>query len=66
MSDDEDCDFEFGPLEDLAEKGEVMVYKHLGNFACMDHERDVTHLNALWKEDKAFLDKNNLIIYYHS
>ena len=31
-----------------------MVYKHLGNFACMDHERDVTHLNALWKEDKAF------------
>ncbi len=54
LTEDEDCDFEFGPLEELAEKGEVMVYKHHGSFACMDHERDVTHLNALWNQNKSF------------
>ena len=50
----EDCDFEYGPLEELASKGEVMVYKHDGNWECMDHERDVEYLNKLWSENKAF------------
>ncbi len=50
----EDCDFEYGPLEKLASKGEVMVYKHDGNWECMDHERDVEYLNKLWNENKAF------------
>ena len=50
----EDCDFEHGPLEKLASKGEVMVYKHDGNWECMDHERDVEYLNKLWSENKAF------------
>ena len=51
---DEDCDFEHGALEELAEKGEVMVYKHDGFWECMDHERDVEHLNNLWYANKAF------------
>ena len=34
--------------------GEVMVYKHDGNWECMDHERDVIQLNRLWNENKAF------------
>ena len=51
---DEDCDFEIGPLESLAKSGQVMVYKHEGNWECMDHERDVAYLNQLWKENKAF------------
>ena len=51
---DEDCDFETGPLEMLAKTGQVMVYKHEGNWDCMDHERDVVYLNELWKENKAF------------
>jgi len=50
----EDCDFEHGPMEELASKGEVMVYKHEGNWECMDHERDVEYLNKLWNENKAF------------
>jgi glucose-1-phosphate cytidylyltransferase len=51
---DEDCDFEFGALEKLANQGEVMVYKHEGSWECMDHERDVEHLNNLWATDKSF------------
>ena len=54
LTPDEDCDFEFGALEKLAGRGEVMVYKHKGKWECMDHERDVIHLNKLWNENKAF------------
>ena len=54
LSTDEDCDFEFGTLEKLAAEGEVMVYKHEGSWECMDHERDVLHLNTLWNEKMAF------------
>lgn len=48
-----DCDFEFGVLEDLAKKGEVMVYEHKGFWECVDTERDLNHLNKLWNENKA-------------
>jgi len=54
LTPDEECDFEFNALEKLARKGEVMVYKHEGLWECMDHERDVEHLNALWSENKSF------------
>ena len=54
LTEDEDCDFEIGPLERLAANGQVMVYKHKGSWECMDHERDVVYLNKLWKENKAF------------
>jgi glucose-1-phosphate cytidylyltransferase len=51
---DEDCDFEFNALEKLATSGEVIVYKHEKQWECMDHERDVDHLNSLWNNNKAF------------
>ncbi len=51
---DESCDLEFGVLGKLTTNREVMVYKHEGNWACMDHERDVNHLNRLWKNNRAF------------
>ena len=54
LSPDEDCDFEIGALEELSQKGEVMVFKYTGEWECMDHERDVDHLNDLWKNKKAF------------
>ena len=54
LSSDKSCDFEKGPLESLAQKGEVMVFKHLGKWECADHERDVSHLNSLWSSGKAF------------
>ena len=57
LTTDVDCDFESGPLEVLAKEGEVMVYKHSGSWECMDHERDVAHLNLLWDENRAFWRK---------
>ena len=57
LSDDEGCDFEIGALDKLVKDKEVMVYKHDGNWECMDHERDVEHLNALWNSNKAFWKK---------
>lgn len=57
LKEDENCDFEVGALEELAKKGEAMVYKHEGSWECMDHTRDVAHLNKLWKEGNAFWKK---------
>jgi len=54
LTENENCDFEKGPLEELSKIGEVMVYKHEGNWECMDHERDVIYLNKLWNENQAY------------
>lgn len=53
LTDDDDCDLEIGPLEKIAAKGQLMVYKHKGFWACMDTLRDVEYLNTLWSENKA-------------
>jgi glucose-1-phosphate cytidylyltransferase len=54
LTDDESCDFEIGPLEKLAHDGQLMVYRHGGNWASMDNLRDVDYLNRLWSNGKAF------------
>ena len=54
LTEDESCDLEIGPLVKLTREKEVMVFKHDGNWECMDHERDVQHLNNLWNDEKAF------------
>ncbi|RDY24516.1 glucose-1-phosphate cytidylyltransferase [Romboutsia maritimum] len=54
LTENDDCDLEYGLFEELASKGEISVYKHEGLWACMDNERDMHNLNKLWKEDKAF------------
>lgn len=54
LTPDENCDFEAEALEELAKKSEVMVYKHTGEWECMDHERDILYLNKLWQNNKAF------------
>ena len=54
LTDDEDCDLEYGAMEELVKMGEVSVYKHLGNWECVDTERDLKHLNKLWAEGNAF------------
>ena len=49
----EDCDLEYGALEQLAAEGELMVYRHEGFWACMDNQRDMDFLNRLWAEGQA-------------
>lgn len=53
LIDKDDCDFEFGPLEDIANEGQLMLYKHNGFWACMDTLRDMEYLNKLWNDNKA-------------
>lgn len=54
LTEDDNCDFERGPLEKIAAEGELMVYIHRGSWACMDTYRDVEYLNKLWQNNQAF------------
>ncbi len=54
LSAQEQCDLETGVLPQLAKDQQVMVYRHLGHWDCIDHERDLIHLNNLWNQSKAF------------
>lgn len=49
----DECDLEAGIMEGIARRGELMVYKHSGFWACMDTIRDMDYLNSLWDEGKA-------------
>lgn len=51
---DPDCDLEYEVFEKLAAAGQIMVYKHLGTWECIDTERDYNYLNKLWNEGKHF------------
>jgi glucose-1-phosphate cytidylyltransferase len=45
--------FERGPLERLAEDGQLMAYRHYDFWQCMDTLRDVHLLQTLWSGGKA-------------
>ncbi len=53
LTPDESCDLEYGPMEKIADEGQLMVFKHNGFWACMDTIRDAEYLNRLWEEGKA-------------
>ncbi len=53
LSAEDECDLEIGVLEKIASKGELMVFKHMGFWACMDTIRDMEYLNKLWSEGQA-------------
>lgn len=50
---DDGCDLEIGALEQIANEGQLMVYKHRGFWACMDTLRDMEYLNRLWDSGQA-------------
>ena len=50
---DVDCDFEFGPLEKIAQEEQLHAFKHEGFWQCMDNVRDRDYLNTLWDQNKA-------------
>jgi glucose-1-phosphate cytidylyltransferase len=54
LTEDDLCDLEYQTFEKLVPLGEVMVYKHLKNWECVDTERDLKYLTKLWNENKAF------------
>ena len=45
--------FEREPMEKLAQKGQLMCYKHNGFWQCMDTLRDKEKLEELWNNNKA-------------
>ncbi|THB70085.1 MAG: glucose-1-phosphate cytidylyltransferase [Desulfovibrio sp.] len=53
LSPDTACDLEIGVLDKLASEGELMVYRHMGFWSCMDTYRDMVWLNKLWDTGKA-------------
>lgn len=53
LEDRNDCDLEIGPLDQISQKGELMVYKHDKFWACMDTIRDGEYLNELWNNNRA-------------
>lgn len=48
LSTETSCDFEFGPMQRLAQEGNLMCFKHPGFWQCMDTLRDKNYLNKLW------------------
>ena len=53
LTTDDSCDFEIGPLEQIAKEGQLMVYRHRGFWACMDTLRDMEYLNKIWNDGTA-------------
>ncbi|MBI4895188.1 MAG: glucose-1-phosphate cytidylyltransferase [Candidatus Aenigmarchaeota archaeon] len=49
LSDKDSCVLEKEPLINLANDKQLMVYKHLGFWQCMDTFRDLQLLESLWK-----------------
>ena len=51
LKDEEDCILEREPLEKLAAKGELKIYRHGGFWQCMDTMRDLKYLTQLWNSN---------------
>lgn len=53
LEDKDDCDLEYGALEVLANKGQLMMYNGCEFWQCMDNLRDMGLLNKLWNSGRA-------------
>jgi glucose-1-phosphate cytidylyltransferase len=47
LTEDESCDFEFGPIQKLVDENNLMAFKHESFWQCMDNIREKNHLNYL-------------------
>ena len=50
---DDECIFEKGPREKLANEGELMSYMHKGFWQCMDNKREMDLLEEYWRTGTA-------------
>lgn len=62
LSKDINCVLEKEPLIKLADDKELNIYKHEGFWACMDTQRDLSHLNQLWTSGEAPWDVSKFTI----
>ena len=53
LSEDENCDFEFGPIQEMAKNGQIKAFIHDGFWQCMDNVRERDYLNKLVHENDA-------------
>jgi|TARA_Y100000992_G_scaffold302472_1_gene276809 glucose-1-phosphate cytidylyltransferase len=53
LTKEENCDFEFGPLQKLASDEQLIAFQHSGFWQCMDNVREKNFLDQLLKEGKA-------------
>lgn len=52
LEDRDECDLEYGALEEIASRGQLMVYEHDKFWYCMDTVRDMDYLNKLCTQGK--------------
>ena len=52
---EDNCDFEFGPLQKLARNHELKAYKHNGFWQCMDTKRDKDNLEEIYQKGPPWL-----------
>lgn len=53
LSSDDNCIFEQGPMDEIANNGEMAAYQHEGFWHPMDTLKDKIELNKLWDAEKA-------------
>ena len=53
LSEDEDCDFEFGPLQEIVKNKQLKAFKHNGFWQPMDNIRERNYLDNLVKIGQA-------------
>jgi glucose-1-phosphate cytidylyltransferase len=53
LTSDENCDLEFGALQELAKNNELNAFIHTGFWQCMDNVRERDYLNKLVETNKA-------------
>jgi len=49
LTEDENCDLEYGALQTLAAEGELHVYEHRGAWCCMDTAKDMGAMQKIWE-----------------
>ena len=53
LTKNENCDFEFGPLQQIVKDGQLKAFEHHGFWQCMDTKRDHHNLEEFWRSGKA-------------
>jgi len=53
VTEDESCNFEFGPIQKLVEDNNLMAFKHESFWQCMDNIREKQYLDSLVRKNSA-------------